>query len=184
MDVEKVNEMNIESISNQKKHFTFNANDPKVEKFFKNARSNFKMRLYQLWKVPGAFWFRLKVEHVGADKTVVSLPNSWRTQNPFNSIYFVGLLAAAEYSTAIFVYSRVMMADNVKFIVKDVKADFVKKGNARTFFTCDEPQKIDAAVNRAIETGEQQSIMLKSIGKKASGEVVSNVEITWTFKKV
>ena len=142
------------------------------------------MRLYQLKNVPGAFWFRLKVEHVDENKTVVSLPNSWRTQNPFNSIYFVGLLAAAEYSTAIFVYSRVMMADNVKFIVKDVKADFVKKGNARTFFTCDEPQKIDAAVNRAIETGEQQSITLKSIGKKASGEVVSNVEITWTFKKV
>lgn len=175
--------MNMESISTEKKHFTFNPKDPKVQKFFKDASNNFKMRLYQLGKVPGAFWFRLRVEYVGADKTVVSLPNSWRTQNPFNSIYFVGLLAAAEYSTAIFVYSRVMMAGNVKFIVKDVKADFVKKGNERTFFTCDEPKKIDAAVNRAIETGEQQTITLKSIGKKASGEVVSNVEITWTFKK-
>ncbi len=172
----------MESIATEKKPFLFNPQDPKVNKFFKDASNNFKMKLLQLSRVPGAFWFRLKMEEVNQDKCIVSLPLSWRTKNPFQSIYFVGLMAAAEYSTALLVYSRVMMAENVKYIVKDVGAEFVKKASSRTFFTCDDPASIDEAINQAIITGEQHSVKLYSTGRLSSGEVVAKIHIAWTFK--
>ncbi len=169
-------------VETAKSVFKFDAQNAKVQKFFKQSRNNFLMRLYQLKSVPGAFWFRLKVEKMDENEATVSIPLSWRTRNPFGSIYFVGQMAAAEYSTALFVYSRILLADNVKFIVKEAKAEFVGRTSGRTYFTCDDPDMIDSAIQKAIETGEQQTVLLPSTGRLKSGEIVSKVWITWTFK--
>jgi hypothetical protein len=37
-------------------------------------------------------------------------------------------------------------------------------------------------VQKAIETGKPQVLTMVSIGKQASGEVVSIMKITWSFK--
>ncbi len=173
----------MELTATEKEKFVFNPELPKVKKFFQLARSGWKMRLYQLANVPGAAFFRLRIEELTPGVAKVSLPYSWRTRNPFKSIYFVGLMAAAEYSTALMVASRLQQASDVSFIVKNSGAEFLKKAENRTTFTCADHQIVDEAIDKALKTGTSVEVPFEVEGKSENGTVVCKVRITWSIKR-
>ncbi len=170
------------TVAQEQDKFVFNPELPKVKKFYKTALTGWKMRLYQLKNVPGAAFFRLRMEELKPEVVKVSLPYSWRSRNPFKSIYFVGLLAAAEYSTAMMVVSRLQQAANISFIVKSSSSEFLKKAKGRTTFTCVDHVQVDEAVNLALKTGKSVEIPLEAIGTSESGEVVCRVKINWSIR--
>ena len=67
-------------------------------------------------------------------------------------------------------------------LVANMRAEFVKKAVSRTSFSCTEGGEFKAAIARAIETGEGQTLTVTSIGVQENGEVVSRFSFTWTFK--
>lgn len=90
---------------------------------------------------------------------------------------------AAELSTGALVMSKIRTSDvTMSMLVTSNKASFTKKATGRIEFTCTEGRIVDAAIKRAIETGEGQSFVMNSIGKNSLGEEVSNFKFEWSIK--
>lgn len=70
----------------------------------------------------------------------------------------------------------------ISMLVTNIESTFSKKANARAYFECTDGAMIQQAVQRAIDTGEGQTITVTSVGRLKTGEEVSRTQVTWSFK--
>lgn len=161
---------------------TFNAQSPAVQKMLSRFRNPWLMRLFFLQRLPTLTLWGARIEEIEPERAVVSLPYGWRSQNPFKSIYFAAQLGAAELSTGVLAMLTIAGRGRISMLVTNIESSFTKKADARTYFECTDGPAIQEAVQRAIDTGEGQTITVTSVGRLASGEEVSRARITWSFK--
>ncbi len=90
---------------------------------------------------------------------------------------------AAELTTGALVMSKIRSSGKkISMLVASNNASFTKKATGRITFTCDQGQKIDDAIAKAIETGEGQTVTLNSKGINKEGLQVSDFNFEWTLK--
>lgn len=156
----------------------------KIDKFVSRLRNPLLMRLYLLYKLPLGFIAGLRVESADEHRCEVSVPYGWRTQNPFRSTYFAAQSMAAEMSTGVPAMLACELAPaSVAMLIVDMDASFGKKATDISTFTCEQGDAIFAAVERAVETGEPQTVRVETVGRMPNGEEVSRFTFTWSFKK-
>ncbi len=141
-----------------------------------------KMIFFYLKNLPGAFFFGLKLESLDENHAIVSLPYRWSTQNPFHSIYFAALAAAAELSTGSIALAATK-GKNVSMLVTKMEGIFSKKATEKIFFECNEAMKILAAVQQTLKTGEGVIARVETIGKTGGGVEVARFSFEWSLKK-
>jgi acyl-coenzyme A thioesterase PaaI-like protein len=140
-------------------------------------------RFYLLTKLPSAFFAGLKITHLDDDACTVTVPYKWFTRNPFRSTYFACLAMAAEMSTGILVMAQLYKRKpSVSMLVIHLEANYFKKATSRTHFQCTDGTLIRDAIQKAIATGESQTIRARSAGANANGELIAEFNITWSFK--
>ena len=141
-------------------------------------------RLYLWLKLPLAACAGLRLQELGAERCVVRLPGGWRTQNPFNSTYFAAQAMAAEMSTGAPALVLVRGSEaKVSLLVTEVRARYTRKIVGESQFTFREVGEMAATIERAARTGEPAVYVARSVGRNASGEVASEFEVTWSFKR-
>lgn len=90
---------------------------------------------------------------------------------------------AAELTTGALVMSKVKESGKkISMLVASNNASFTKKATGRITFTCTQGADIDAAIIKAIETGEGQTVTLNSKGVNSDGVEVSDFNFEWTLK--
>jgi hypothetical protein len=142
----------------------------------------FKMGLWLFAKLPAAWFMGFRIKTITAEKCEVTLPYGWRSQNPFRSIYFAAQCAAAELSTGALAMLALEGRGRISMLVSRIETEFSKKATSLTTFTCEQGAEVFATVEKAIETGEAQTITMVSVGKQATGEIVSVTRLTWSFR--
>jgi hypothetical protein len=153
------------------------------EKRRRQMLNPFLMRLYYLSKLPLAFVAGLRLRELDERHAVVTVPYGWRTTNPFRSTYFAALSMAAELSTGALAKLATDLAPRpVAMLIVNLTASFEKKATGVTTFTCEEGDKLAAAVARTVETGEPSAAEVATIGRAADGTVVARFTFTWSFK--
>jgi hypothetical protein len=151
--------------------------------FQKTIKNPILFRLYLLTKLPSAFFAGLRITHLDPDACTVTVPYKWFTRNPFRSTYFACLAMAAEMSTGALAISNVYRrTPPVSTLVIHLEANYFKKATGLTRFQCTDGPLIREAIERAIATGESQTIRARSAGANPSGEPVAEFFITWSFK--
>lgn len=70
----------------------------------------------------------------------------------------------------------------VSMLVVKLEANYYKKATGKTYFTCEDGDKIVAAIDGSIASGEGKTVTAKSTGKNEAGELVAEFFITWSFK--
>jgi hypothetical protein len=142
-----------------------------------------KFRMFLLSKLPNAFFSGVRIRAVGENFCVVTVPYKWLTKNPFRSTYFACLSMAAEMSTGalclVHLYRR---NPPVSMLVVKVESEYFKKAIGRTTFTCEDGIVIRDTIERAVNTGEAQTVRAKSIGKNEEDAIVAEFFVTWSFK--
>ncbi len=161
---------------------TFDPQTPLVLKYLRLLNKPLMMRLFYLRRLPSLLWWGIRVRECTPYQTKIHLPYGWRTQNPFQSIYFAAQIGAAELSTGLMGMLAIAGRGRISMLVTNIESEFVKKANSRTTFVCEEGQAMIDALQAAIETLEGQKVTVTSVGTQANGEVVSRVRITWSFK--
>lgn len=152
--------------------------------FLKNFNNPLKMRLYFLQKLPSLFFWGVQVKSLTPERGQTRIPYGWRTQNPFRSTYFAAQNGAAELSTGMLGLLALSDQPPCSMLIVGMEATFVKKANSWVTFTCEDGAAIQAAVQKAIDTGEAQSIKVNSIGvQEDTGAVVAKMSFTWSFKR-
>jgi hypothetical protein len=141
-------------------------------------------RLYLWARLPLAACAGLALRRLDDDGCTVALPGGWRTQNPFQSMYFAAQAMAAEMSTGA---PAMMIAEgasaSVSMLVREVRGVFTRRIQGDASFTFDDLEGMRAAVERAVATGESESFVARSTGRTKDGGAASEFEITWSFKR-
>lgn len=163
---------------------TVDATSPGAKSTQKNLTSKSLLRAYFLAKLPMAAFAGLKVEHLDGEACHVSVPFGWRTQNPFSSIYFAALAMAAELSCAGLALMAARGApEKVSVLPVHMEGSFEKKATAKVTFVCTDGPALFAAVNRALESGQGESVRASTIGTLPDGTIAARFTFEWSFKK-
>jgi hypothetical protein len=142
-----------------------------------------KMNKFLMFKLPSAFLCGVKLKELDSKKAVVTVRHRWINQNPFNSMYFAVQSMAAELTTGAIVIKKIKESGRkISMLVTNHNGAFTKKAVGLITFTCNDGLLIDEALKRTIETGEGQTITMKSIGLNEQGEQVSVYEFEWSVR--
>ncbi|WP_304517940.1 DUF4442 domain-containing protein [Cecembia rubra] len=156
--------------------------NPEARKYQKRMSSPIIFWLAMLFKLPSAVFWRLKIKSLTLEKCEVTIPYFWRSQNPFQSIYFAALAGAAELSTG--ALCQLAMAGKGKFsmLVVDFRAEYHKKANDTTTFLCDQGAELNELIE-GLAPDENEKLTMVSTGTNSKGELVAKFYVTWSFKR-
>ncbi|MEP1087296.1 DUF4442 domain-containing protein [Algoriphagus sp.] len=135
-----------------------------------------------LVKLPSAIFWKFRIKELDADKCVVTIPFTWRTQNPFNSIYFAAMAGAAELSTGALCQLAISGLGKYSMLVVDFRAEYFKKANQTITFTCDQGQELIELLE-PLSPDDTAKLRMISSGKNPQGEEVARFYVTWSFKR-
>ncbi|APZ47549.1 thioesterase [Polaribacter reichenbachii] len=142
-----------------------------------------KVNFFNLIKLPLAFFGGVRVKSITDSEVVVTIKHRWMNQNPFKSMFWAAQGMAAEMPTGILVMKAIYDSKRkVSMLVTHQEANFYKKATGRIVFTCSGGNEIREAIQKSIETGEGQLIVLTSIGRNTEGVEVSNFHFHWSIK--
>jgi len=142
-----------------------------------------QMNRFLIFKLPSAFLCGVRLKELENSKTIVTVTHRWINQNPFNSMYFAVQSMAAELTTGALVIKKIKESGKqISMLVTNHHGTFTKKAVGKITFTCTDGYLLDEALKRTIETGEGQTILMKSVGINENGEQVSAYEFEWSVK--
>ena len=162
---------------------TFRADTPAIQQMLRRFRSPWLMRLYFLRRLPSLALWGVRIHEIDGDRCVIKLPYGWRSQNPFRSTYFAAQSGAAELSSGLLAMLGIAGRGRVSMLVTRVSSTFTKKADQAAYFECTDGPRLREAIQRALDTGEGQTVTVLSTGRLKDGTDVSQTEITWSFKQ-
>jgi len=157
--------------------------NPNAETLIKSLKNPVKLRVFLFNQLPSAFFSGVRIKELDQNRSVTTVPYKWFSKNPFRSTYFACLAMAAEMSTGVLAMAHTYKSSpTISMLVTKLEANYFKKATGITNFTCEDGSLIESAIEKAIATGEGQTIRAKSTGTNQAGELVAEFFITWSFK--
>ena len=142
-----------------------------------------QLHRYLIFKLPAAYLCGVKLVTLNDLESIVTVKHRWINQNPFKSIYFAVQSMAAELSTGALMIKKINESEqNIAMLITKHSGTFTKKAIGKIAFTCNDGNLIDEVLQRTIETGEGQTVLMKSIGINEEGIQVSSYEFEWSVK--
>ena len=142
-----------------------------------------QFRKILFFKIPIAWIAGLRLKSFSSDKCEVKVKLSKFSQNPFKSMFWAVQGMAAEFSTGFLCMDKVQKSGKkISMLVLEQNGKFTKKAVGEITFVCDEGNKIDEVIQKAIETKEGQTIRLFSRGYDEKNDMVAEFWFLWTFK--
>ncbi|MDR7130802.1 acyl-coenzyme A thioesterase PaaI-like protein [Algoriphagus sp. 4150] len=135
-----------------------------------------------LVKLPSAVFWKFRIKELGAEKCEVTIPYSWRTQNPFKSIYFAAMAGAAELSTGALCQLAISGLGKYSMLVVDFRAEYYKKANQKITFSCNQGQELHELLS-SLKPNDTGKLTMVSSGKNPQNEEVARFYVTWSFKR-
>jgi hypothetical protein len=142
-----------------------------------------KYRLFLFSKLPMAFLAGLRMTKLEEAICTIYVKYRWLNTNPFSSMYFAVQAMAAEMSTGVLCLANIHgRKPGCSMLVVKMEAEFQKRVTGYVHFTCADGLAAQAAIEKAIATGESQTIVMRSEGVNDKGELAAVFLITWSFK--
>jgi acyl-coenzyme A thioesterase PaaI-like protein len=121
------------------------------------------------------------------DQCVLALPFTKLNKNHLGSMYFGALCIGAEATGGVIAMRLLQQLKDGKgsLIFKDFKANFLKRAEGETFFTCKQGLEIREAVERAAKTLERVELpvhITATVPKKLGDEPVATFTLTLSLK--
>ncbi|WKK66961.1 DUF4442 domain-containing protein [Lutimonas zeaxanthinifaciens] len=134
-------------------------------------------------KLPSAYISGIRVTHISDQEASAKVRHRWINQNPFRSLYWATQGMAAELVTGILMMKKINDSGRkISMLVVHQEGSFHKKATGKIIFKCEQGTEVDKALNKAIDTGEGQSLILKASGINEDNVVVSDFSFTWSIK--
>ncbi len=142
-----------------------------------------KINTFTLFKLPSAYITGVRVKNISEEKSVVTVKHNWINKNPFKSMFWAIQGMAAELSSGILVMKQIdNSGKRISMLVTNMNATFTKKATGRIKFECNEGLAIKKTIQKAVETGEGQTILVTSEGINEDGVSVSKFQFEWSLK--
>ncbi|MDO5656002.1 MAG: DUF4442 domain-containing protein [Flavobacteriaceae bacterium] len=143
-----------------------------------------QFRKLLFFKIPIAWVAGLRLKSFAQNTCEITVKLSRWSQNPFNSMFWAVQGMAAEFTTGFMCMSKIQKSqEKISMLVLEQNGKFTKKAVGKITFVCDDGAKIDEIIQKAVETGEGQTLKLFSRGYDEKGDQVAEFWFLWTFKK-
>lgn len=139
---------------------------------------------FALTKLPSLWWYGIKIGVMDSRQCHVKVPHSYRTKNPFGSIYFGALMCAGELSTGLLCQAHSIEKGRFSMLVTSVSGQFVKKARGTIIFKCDGGEMLKEELSVLKNTGDKTSVSLLAIGYDQTNNIVAEFTFQWSFKKL
>lgn len=155
----------------------------KLDAEYRRLAKRGRFRIFTILKMPSAAFAGLRLDSIDDERCITSLAGGWRSQNPFKTMYWAAQGMAAELATgaAPFAISQACEGGLRMFVI-GTEARFVKRAKGRITFTCEEVGKTRGAIETALSSSGAVDCELHSVGRDASGDVVSEWKFKWNFR--
>ena len=145
--------------------------------------NKFQLHLFLFLKIPISWIAGVRLKEMNDEICITKVKFGWLNQNPFNSMFWAVQGMAAEFSTGFLCAEKIRKTGKkISMLVVHNQAEFTKKAVGRVTFSCLQGKELDAVLQKAIETGEGQTLTMFSEGKDQKGDLVSKFAFTWSFK--
>lgn len=145
--------------------------------------NKFQLHLFLFLKIPISWIAGVRLKEMNDEICITKVKFGWLNQNPFNSMFWAVQGMAAEFSTGFLCAEKIRKSGKkISMLVVHNQAEFTKKAVGRVTFSCLQGKELDAVLQKAIETGEGQTLTMFSEGKDQKGDLVSKFAFTWSFK--
>lgn len=150
-------------------------------------KETFILRAFGFAKVPLLYWAGPVVEEMSDHHVVVSIPFQKRNKNHVGSLYFGALCIGADCAGGILAMKEIQKQKGKwSFVFKDLQAQFLKRAEGKTFFTCKDGDQIKEAVRKASESMERTEIpvtVIATVPQKSETEPVAEFKLTLSMKR-
>ena len=127
----------------------------------KQVKATWYLRYFGWKKVPLIFYCRPSVVELNREKAIIKIPIKRRNRNHLNSMYFGVLAVGADVAGGLLAMDQIRRSKKkVSLVFKNFKADFLKRPEGDTLFTCNHGYAIEKLVQEAIESGERVNMPL------------------------
>lgn len=155
----------------------------KSKQYQQQALNPFLFKLGMLRRLPSVAFWGISIVTLDEARCEVKIPFTWRTQNPFGSIYFGALSGAAELSTGALCQMMIKGKGDYSMLVVGFSAEFFKKATTTITFTCDQGQILADILDKMTEKGDTGRLKMTATGRNTAGEIIGNAYIDWSFKR-
>lgn len=155
----------------------------KSKQYQQQALNPLLFKLGMLRKLPSVAFWGITIATLDETQCEVRIPFTWRTQNPFGSIYFGALSGAAELSTGALCQMMIKGRGDYSMLVVGFNAEFFKKATTTITFTCVQGQELARLLDSLVHKGDIGRLEMTATGRNTSGEIIGIAKIDWSFKR-
>lgn len=150
-------------------------------------KATWSLRWFAITRIPLIAIVRPTLLKADRESCVVKLPLSWLAKNHLGSLYFGALCIGADLAGGLIVMNLIRArASRVAFLFKDFHADFHKRAEGATVFSCHDGKKLLALLDRAETSGEREEDVVDvvaTVPDKLGDEPVATFRLTISMKK-
>ena len=150
-------------------------------------KATWSLRLFAFYRIPLIAIVRPTLLKADAESCVVKIPLSWLVKNHLGSLYFGALAIGADVAGGLIVMNLIRARrSRVAFLFKDFHADFHKRAEGTTVFSCHDGKKLRTLLERAEASGEREEDIVEVIATvpdKLGDEPVATFRLTISMKK-
>ena len=156
-------------------------------KLSKIIKANFYLKYFSLTKIPLIWFCRPKIINISSESIEIKIGLNRRTKNHLNSMYFGTLSIGADITGGFLAMLCIQESKKkVALIFKDFNAEFLKRAEGDVHFICKQGDSISNLVNKAIQTGNRENMLLEisAFVPSISAEIVAKFQLTLSLKKI
>lgn len=158
----------------------------KKQGFWERTKNTVSIRAWSLMKVPLINMMRPCVEELSDERCSVLIPLGYWTKNHFKSLYISAQVTGADLCAGLLAMHHIKKKKaKATILFKDLHADFKKRPDSDTLFTCKEGKEIRALISKALLSGkrENRTVTIQATCPKKYGEtVLSEFQLTLSVK--
>ena len=150
-------------------------------------RDTVALRLWAWRNIPLLAWVGPRIVERSPDRSVICVPLTRRTRNHLGSMYFGALCTGADAAAALPALEAVRSSGaKWSILFKDMQARFLKRAEGDVHFTFSQGSELAAALARAGESGERESLSISipaTVPKLSGDEPVAQFTLTLSIKR-
>lgn len=147
------------------------------------VRNELMLQYFGRLKIPLVGFVGPRIVELSSAKTILKVPLRRHTMNHLNSMYFGAVCTAADVTGALIAMNYIVgCGHKVHLSFKDFHADFIRRAEGDTYFTCVQGSEIIEFIDRSIQRPGQRMNMpvhvTATVPDKSGEEPVAKFTLT------
>jgi acyl-coenzyme A thioesterase PaaI-like protein len=153
----------------------------------KNVLETLYLRYFGFSKIPLILFVRPFVTSIDKESAIIRIPFRRRTRNHLGSMYFGAMSIGADLAGGILAFTKIRQQNQqISLIFKNFNAEFLKRAEGPTYFSCNDGKLIEELISKAIESEERVEDIIHvtaTVPSKFENEAVAQFKLTLSLKK-